>query len=61
MAHEVYGSSRWLADDGLSELIPLISNARGELESVRVEHEVKLDDFTKWVNRTGGAPRATCR
>jgi hypothetical protein len=24
---------------------------------VRVEHEVKLDDFTKWVERTGGSPR----
>jgi hypothetical protein len=24
---------------------------------VRVEHEVKLVDFTKWVDRTGGSPR----
>lgn len=24
---------------------------------VRVEHEVKLNDFTKWVDRTGGSPR----
>jgi hypothetical protein len=24
---------------------------------VRVEHEVKLLDFTKWVDRTGGSPR----
>jgi len=24
---------------------------------VRVEHEVKLMDFTKWVDRTGGSPR----
>jgi hypothetical protein len=24
---------------------------------VRVEHEVKLMDFTKWVERTGGSPR----
>lgn len=24
---------------------------------VRVEHEVKLTDFTKWVDRTGGSPR----
>jgi hypothetical protein len=24
---------------------------------VRAEHEVKLDDFTKWVERTGGSPR----
>jgi len=24
---------------------------------VRVDHEVKLVDFTKWVDRTGGSPR----
>jgi hypothetical protein len=24
---------------------------------VRVEHEVKLGDFTKWLDRTGGSPR----
>jgi hypothetical protein len=24
---------------------------------VRVEHQVKLGDFTKWLNRTGGSPR----
>ena len=24
---------------------------------VRVEHEVKLMDFTKWVDRMGGSPR----
>lgn len=24
---------------------------------VRVEHEVKLMEFTKWVDRTGGSPR----
>ena len=25
--------------------------------AVRVEHEVKLGDFTKWLDRTGGSPR----
>jgi hypothetical protein len=24
---------------------------------MREEHEVKLMDFTKWVDRTGGSPR----
>lgn len=24
---------------------------------VRLEHEVKLGDFTKWLDRTGGSPR----
>ena len=24
---------------------------------VHIEHEVKLGDFAKWLNRTGGSPR----
>ena len=24
---------------------------------VRVEHEVKMTDFTKWLDRPGGSPR----
>jgi hypothetical protein len=24
---------------------------------VRVEHEVRLMDFTKWLDKTGGSPR----
>jgi hypothetical protein len=24
---------------------------------VRIEHDVKLMDFTKWLERTGGSPR----
>ena len=27
---------------------------------VRVEHEVKLMEFTKWLERGGGSPRETC-
>ena len=27
------------------------------VSDVRVEHEVKLGDFTKWVQRKGGSPR----
>ena len=26
-------------------------------EDVRINHEVKLMDFTKWLGRTGGSPR----
>ena len=29
----------------------------GGQADVRVEHEVKLGDFTKWVERKGGSPR----
>ena len=27
---------------------------------VRIEHEVKLMDFTKWLDRKGGSPREIC-
>ena len=30
---------------------------RVSVADVRVEHEVKLGDFTKWLDRTGGSPR----
>jgi hypothetical protein len=30
---------------------------RVSVADVRVEHEVKLRDFTKWVEKTGGSPR----
>jgi hypothetical protein len=30
---------------------------RVSLADVRVEHEVRLMDFTKWLDRVGGSPR----
>jgi hypothetical protein len=27
------------------------------VENVRIEHEVRLADFTKWLDKTGGSPR----
>src|SRR5712671_4933329 len=30
---------------------------RVAVSDVRVEHEVKLGDFTKWLERAGGSPR----
>jgi hypothetical protein len=30
---------------------------RVSVADVRVEHEVKLMDFTKWIERAGGSPR----
>ena len=34
-----------------------INAVKVSVADVRVEHEVKLMDFTKWVDRTGGSPR----
>jgi hypothetical protein len=33
------------------------SMVKVSVADVRVEHEVKLGDFTKWVEKTGGSPR----
>jgi len=30
---------------------------RGRVADVRVEHEVKLMDFTQWLQKAGGSPR----
>ena len=42
----------WVAGVGQGLNVVKVSVA-----DVRVEHEVKLMDFTKWVDRTGGSPR----
>lgn len=33
------------------------NTVRVSVGDVRVEHEVKLKDFTKWLERTSGSPR----
>jgi len=42
----------WVA--GVEQSIGLV---KVSVTDVRVEHEVKLGDFTKWVERKGGSPR----
>ena len=42
----------WVA--GVEQSIGLV---KVSVTDVRVEHEVKLGDFTKWVEKTGGSPR----
>ena len=43
--------NEWVA--GVAQLL----NVKVSVADVRVEHEVKLMDFTKWLERTGGSPR----
>ena len=45
-------ANEWVAGiaEGLNSIKVSVSN-------VRVEHEVKLRDFTKWLEKTGGSPR----
>ncbi len=42
----------WVA--GVEQSIGLV---KVSVTDVRVEHEVKLGNFTKWVERKGGSPR----
>jgi hypothetical protein len=44
--------NEWIA--GIAEGSNVV---RVSVADVRVEHEVKLRDFTKWLDRTNGSPR----
>jgi hypothetical protein len=44
--------NEWVA--GIAQGVNVV---KVSVADVRVEHEVKLMDFTKWVDRTGGSPR----
>src|ERR1700731_4640731 len=44
--------NEWVA--GIAEGFNVV---KVSVADVRVEHEVKLRDFTKWVEKTGGSPR----
>jgi len=44
--------SEWVT--GIAQNSTVVKVCVGE---IRVEHEVKLTDFTKWLERNGGSPR----
>jgi hypothetical protein len=44
-------SNEWVA--GIAQGFNVV---KVSVADVRVEHEVKLGDFTKWLDRTGGSP-----
>src|ERR1700683_4928733 len=47
-----FRSSQWVA--GFAQGTNVV---RVSVTDVRVEHEVKLQDFTTWLERKGGSPR----
>ena len=51
---EIRGNE-WVA--GIAQGLNVVMLSRFRVADVRVEHEVKLKDFTKWLDRTGGSPR----
>jgi hypothetical protein len=52
-----HGSQRSAATSGSRGIAQGLNVVRVSVADVRVEHEVKLMDFTKWLDRTGGSPR----
>jgi hypothetical protein len=44
--------NEWVA--GIAQGLNVV---RVSVADVRIEHEVKLMDFTKWMEKTGGSPR----
>src|ERR1700733_8402006 len=42
----------WVA--GIAQGLNLV---KVSVADVRIEHQVKVDDFTKWLERSGGSPR----
>jgi hypothetical protein len=44
-------------DEWVTGIAQGLNAARVRVMNVPVEHEVKLTDFTKWLNRDGGSPR----
>lgn len=45
-------ANEWVA--GIAQGLNVI---KVSVSNVRVEHEVKFGDFTKWLEKTGGSPR----
>jgi len=44
----------------VGEIADGLNVVRVSVVPVRVEHEVKMMDFTKWLERKGGSPREMC-
>jgi hypothetical protein len=44
-------------NDWVAGIAQGVNVVKVSVADVRVEHEVRLVDFTRWVDRTGGSPR----
>src|ERR1700758_5384293 len=44
-------------NEGVAGIAQGLNVVKVSVADVRVEHEVKLMDFTKWLERAGGSPR----
>lgn len=44
-------------DEWVAGIAQGLNTVKVSVADVRVEHDVKLMDFTKWLDKTGGSPR----
>jgi hypothetical protein len=44
-------------DEWVTGIVQGLNPVRVRVTNVAVEHEVRLMDFTKWLDRSGGSPR----
>jgi hypothetical protein len=47
------------SDDWVTEIAQGLNSVKVRVTNVAVEHEVRLKDFTAWLDRTNGSPRET--
>ena len=45
------------SDDWVAEIAQGLNTVKVRVTNVAVEHEIKLRDFTAWLDRNGGSPR----
>jgi hypothetical protein len=45
------------ANDWVAGIAGSLNSIKVSVSNVRVEHEVRLSDFTKWLEKTSGSPR----
>ena len=45
------------SDDWVTEIAQGLNTVNVRVTNVAVEHEVRLKDFTAWLDRNGGSPR----
>jgi hypothetical protein len=45
------------ANDWVAGIAEGLNSIKVSVSNVRVEHEVQLRDFTKWLEKAGGSPR----
>jgi hypothetical protein len=51
------GLAAFRSDDWVTDIGQRFGTVRVSVAEIRVEHEVKLEDFTNWLERPGKSPR----